>query len=254
MAFSYGGSADAHSIPDITSIGSFTIFCRANRQGLSGNDGFFAADNYPSTPRDSFLMQWRGTPSATRFEVNVNNTGGVSDTTRPGTGEWHSFAIVRNGTTATPYYDASSITGITVGSGNTNFYNIRLGCHYYSGSNNEFVNGYVAEAAIWDVDLDQAEITALDSGCSPLLIRPANLQRYIPCLREEIELRSGATVTAIGSPSVIEHPNLIMPSNRFVGLSAAAAAPTGTTVIRLAGDGGLAGIGGLAGRSGGLAG
>lgn len=56
-------------------------------------------------------------------------------------------------------------------------------------------NGRIAEAAVWDVALDTAEIAALAKGYKPSQIRPDKLLWYLPLVREVQDVRSGLTFT-----------------------------------------------------------
>jgi len=46
-----------------------------------------------------------------------------------------------------------------------------------------YLNGHIAEAAVWNVALDDAEIASLGKGFRPLLVRPASLLAYWSGLR-----------------------------------------------------------------------
>src|SRR5262245_12766650 len=75
----------------------------------------------------------------------------------------------------------------------------------------DFLDGRVAEAAIWNVSLTQAEITSLASGVCPLAIRPASLVAYWPLygrLSPELDLHGRFELTVNGA-TVIEHPRLL---------------------------------------------
>lgn len=69
-------------------------------------------------------------------------------------------------------------------------------------------NGRIAEAAVWDVALDTAEIAALARGYKPSQIRPDKLLFYLPIIRTVQDLRSGLTYTTSG-PVVAVHPRRI---------------------------------------------
>jgi len=214
VSFSYNGSTSANSIPNITGLTTYSVFVRARRDDSATGVSVFAGDNYPSTPREEFLIKWN--PSNTRFECSIDNTGGSTDTTLPSVGVWVNYGLSRNGTTVTPYYAGSAQTGITVGSGTADFVNIRMGCHYYSGGNNEFSNMSGVDFAIWDIDLSAADFSILEAGVSPLLVRPQNLIRYIPAIRENQELINQTVITDIGAPGVSDNPRLIKPSAQIL--------------------------------------
>ena len=48
-----------------------------------------------------------------------------------------------------------------------------------------FMSGSIAEAAVWDVALTDAEVAILGLGYSPLMVRPQNLTFYVPLIRDD---------------------------------------------------------------------
>jgi hypothetical protein len=96
-------------------------------------------------------------------------------------------------------------------SGNIDTSNI--GAHLGSSTSSQHFTGAIAEAAIWSTNLDTAEIAALATGYSPLLIRPANLIFYVPLIRDNDEdIVGGLSLTANGTPTVEAHPRVIYPA------------------------------------------
>jgi len=77
-----------------------------------------------------------------------------------------------------------------------------------------FLDGDVAEAAIWNVALTDEEVAALAKGFSPLLIRPANLKAYWPLIRrgasiDNIDLVGGYHLTDYNSPTTAPHCRIV---------------------------------------------
>ena len=72
------------------------------------------------------------------------------------------------------------------------------------------LDGKIAEAALWNVELSDAEVTILALGVSPLLVRPANLVRYRPLLRNTIDLMSNISTTVSGT-TVDVQPTMVYP-------------------------------------------
>lgn len=75
-----------------------------------------------------------------------------------------------------------------------------------------FFDGSIAEAAVWNVALTDAEIAILALGYSALLVRPGALVAYWPLLgrhTNEIDVRGGNTVTPTGSPTTQDHCRVI---------------------------------------------
>lgn len=78
-------------------------------------------------------------------------------------------------------------------------------------------DGYVAEAAFWNVALTDAEIAILAAGFSPLFVRPQNLAAYYPLIRDEDQDRVGGyDLTAYNGPSIAAHPPIIYPAPHHI--------------------------------------
>jgi hypothetical protein len=76
-----------------------------------------------------------------------------------------------------------------------------------------YFDGIVAEAAVWNVALSDAEVGALAHGFSPLFIRPESLFGYWPLIRDIKDVTSnGYNLTAYNSPTYDVHPPVIYPA------------------------------------------
>jgi hypothetical protein len=84
-------------------------------------------------------------------------------------------------------------------------------------------SGHIAEMAIWNAALADAEVAALAEGYSPLLVRPQNLVFYAPLVRELVELIGGVTLVNDGTV-VSNHPRVLYPATATLGGVPAAAA------------------------------
>ena len=88
-------------------------------------------------------------------------------------------------------------------------------------------SGMIAEAAIWNVALTDAEVAILAKGYSPLFVRPQSLVAYWPLIRDEDQDRVGGyDLTPVNGPSIAVHPPVIYPAPRAFYM-AAAGAPSG---------------------------
>jgi len=63
-----------------------------------------------------------------------------------------------------------------------------------------YMSGYIAEAAIWDVALTDAEAAILAAGYSPLFVRPQSLIVYWPMVRR---LETGQSIELIQSKQLL---------------------------------------------------
>ncbi len=82
--------------------------------------------------------------------------------------------------------------------------------------------GDVAEAAIWNVALTDAEVLILSKGYSPLFVRPESLVFYMPLVRDIYDVIGAIGFTDV-STTITDHPAIIYPGRNQIGLSAAAA-------------------------------
>lgn len=70
--------------------------------------------------------------------------------------------------------------------------------------------GRVADAAIWNAPLTQAEKDLLVKGVSPFFVKRANLKAYWPVygLGPEVDLFAGITAGVVGAPAYADHAPL----------------------------------------------
>lgn len=73
------------------------------------------------------------------------------------------------------------------------------------------MSGFIAEAAVWNVALSDAEVAILAEGYSPLLVRPQNLVFYAPLVRELLDVVGGATLTNNNGATVGDHSRVLYP-------------------------------------------
>lgn len=89
-----------------------------------------------------------------------------------------------------------------------------------------FVEGAVAEVAVWDVALSDAEVAILAAGFSPLFVRPASLKFYRSFIRnDDVDVIGGLVLTKNGTGNAnFAHPRMIYPSRPHIITAPAAAA------------------------------
>jgi len=75
-----------------------------------------------------------------------------------------------------------------------------------------YISGHMAEVAIWNVALIDAEVVSLAKGFSPLFIRPQNLVAYWPLIRGLNDRVGGYNMTASGTV-ISAHPRIIYPTS-----------------------------------------
>ena len=90
-------------------------------------------------------------------------------------------------------------------------------------SPSNYTNGSLAEIGIWAVALTDAEVACLAAGFAPPLMRPQSLEFYAPLVREDVELIGGLSFSTGGTPTVDDHPRIILPSSNIGVFNHAAA-------------------------------
>ena len=95
-------------------------------------------------------------------------------------------------------------------------------------SNGSYLSGQLAEIAMWNVALSDAEVAVLALGISPLLMHPESLVAYWPLIRDEDQDRVGGYhLTDYNSPTVDVHPAKVRYPRLMTMLVMAAAAAGG---------------------------
>jgi hypothetical protein len=153
------------------------------------------------------------------WELFVNNAGGVlSFAVRPqptiefsgttdltssgGVTYHHCLGVERSATNRELYVDGTSENTNTTSRTPSGIDSLSIGFLFTNGDSDPFF-GDAAHMALWDTDLNDDEISALASGFSPMLIRPANLVSYWPLWGndgpepEVIEGRNGVIIGTV---------------------------------------------------------
>jgi hypothetical protein len=79
-----------------------------------------------------------------------------------------------------------------------------------------YASGRIAEAAMWNVALSEAEGATLAQGFSPLFVQPQNLVAYYPLIRDDDnDWIGGYDLTATNTPTVATHPPKVIYPNPF---------------------------------------
>lgn len=181
-----------------------TTSCLLGLTYHSGSEGFvlYAAGATGGDPVAATTLNNAGSDTA------VSASGFTANTWYHAGGTWASAASRTawiGGTAGSA--DTNSRTPITNPNRTT------LGALRQNGTLTSFHNGWIAEAAIWNVVLDAAEMGALAKGVIPKLIRPASLVFYAPLLHSAGINLKGAPLSVVGTEAGFG-PKLIYPTNR----------------------------------------
>ena len=93
---------------------------------------------------------------------------------------------------------------------------------------NEWLAGRLAESAVWNAALTDAEVAILAAGYSPLFVRPQSLVAYWPLfgrLSPEIDPVGGFDMTLVNGPTQAPHPRIIYPTRQVLSFPPSAVAP-----------------------------
>ncbi len=138
-----------------------------------------------------------------RYQCN-DGAGSVFAATTTGfnnTSWQHACAVGRSATSRDVYLNGGGKGSNTTSRSPTGMDRMRLG-----DGTGEYA-GLLAEAAVWNVDLSDAEVARLAKGVSPLSVRPQNIVNYWPLVRSPYnDWVGGFNMTIFGNPTVTGHP------------------------------------------------
>ena len=133
----------------------------------------------------------------------------AQSTSTVSTGAWlHVAAVYSSSASRTIYFanqKATNTDSISISNVTRTVIGATSGFNYVI---SQLITGTIAEPAIWNVALTDAEIASLAAGFTPDQIRPQSLQFYAPLVRNLIDVRGGRTITNVGSATVATHPRI----------------------------------------------
>lgn len=147
----------------------------------------------------------------------ANATG----TTLLGTTNWHHAVAIRSSGTAYIYVDGAQEGGTTTSAPNTPATNASIGMATDATGDTLPLNANIAECAMWDVALTDAEIATLADGFSPLFVRPESLLVYVPLIGNNSPETDIVTSTtwAVTEATKADHPRIIYPYGDPTGIT-----------------------------------
>jgi len=157
------------------------------------------------------LIDTSGAKAVLQWGDGVGTLQSITSATNISTGVWtHVCAKTTAGTGLSKLFlngvlSTTATRTVTLGDTASNFVIGARG----DGSTNPY-DGKVAEVAVWNVALTDAEIAALGKGVSPFLVRPKNLMAYYSLwgvgAADEPDLSGNAqTLTETGTVGVADH-------------------------------------------------
>lgn len=155
----------------------------------------------------------------------INISGGAVSTNT-----WTQVGFVATSGEHRIYLNGSSVAVATDAIASPTLNDIMIGVARYTGSLTAYFNGRISEVAAWNVALTGAEMASLASAMSPTLIRPASLAAYWPLgghhgNHDADHWKNRYDMTAVNSPTWVDHPRVIYPRRRSFPVVATVAPP-----------------------------
>ena len=183
--------------------------------GSTSSDQVLVAYEGEASAEGRYILAASGSSTGNKIAAQSGNASTVRvarTTTSFSTNTWQHAAAVHSGTSSrSAYLDGQGkATNTDTHSFTTNAEYVHIGAIYYPGISvtSAYLNGRVAEAAIWNAALTDAEIASLAAGFTPDQIRPQSLQFYAPLVRNLVDLRGGRTITNVNGATVATHPRI----------------------------------------------
>ena len=218
-----------------------TMACWFNPDALgSGHAVVDIADTGAGNHNFSLYLDGSGVWSANTVAALTRGGGSfsaASATTPYSAGSWqHAAAVFASSTDRSAYYNGgnkgTNATSVTPSGLNS----VAVG-RLNDSSPAGYMDGLLAEIAIWNVGLTDAEIAGLATGLSPIFIRPANLVFYPPIMGRaspEIDRIGGFDLTVNGAAQ-FAHPRIYYPQQPIIMPPPTAAPPTGAIMNQFQG-------------------
>ncbi len=143
-----------------------------------------------------------------RIEARTSANGNVSNALSPtqfSLNTWfHGAAVFESATLRTAYLNGGNPGTNTTSRTPTGIDRGNIG----SRTGGNYINGRMAEVAMWSAALTAEEIAILAKGFSPYLIRPQSLVFYVPLIRDLSDLAQGRALTNNNGATVADHPRI----------------------------------------------
>lgn len=195
----------------------FTLACWFNPNTVDDSDTLISIGDTGSN-NDVWILVADGTTAGDPVSF-TSRAAGTTRTASTSTGfsasVWqHAVAVGVSSTSRTVYLNGGSSGSNTTDSTPANLDTTAIGVRATLTLAN-YMNGLIAEAAIWNTNLTVDEVVVLSRGVSPLLIRPGLLIAYWPLIggySPEIDLVGSFSMTLTNSPTKIGHyPGIYYP-------------------------------------------
>jgi len=196
---------------------SISLWAKSNSNSALQSP-FSCADNGSSSLK--IIIFHRGDVAGDPIEFYVQNGVTTFAQTTAGytPGQWHHICAVGESSTSRAVYldggnKGTSTTSVSPYGG----HNVTtIGVNGQSSYPHKF-NGDIAEVAVWNAALTDADALSLAKGFSPLFIRPESLQTYWPLIRGHNDRVGAYILTEVNTPGVSDHvPKIIYPVGQHI--------------------------------------
>lgn len=238
MAYDFDGSLDYLEVADNATLsitGALTISCwfQNDLTSTGGNNlGIVAKyrNQVGNTNQRAYVIAQNNQTVSFTTSPDGTSTGltaATSGNVLTAAGSWHHIAAVYNPSTQFQVFlDGSSVA--TAASPPAAIADtaapLWVGNHFTTTDSLQSFNGKLAEVAIWNTNLLDAEVTSLSKAFSAVMVRPAFLVFYAPLIRPIIDIVNGFSISSNGTVTQFDHPRIIRPSRPQPWIAAAAAA------------------------------
>ena len=223
MSRSFNGTSDylIYSGAAVTAV-PLTMACWAKWNNLATATMLMTIGDNASTTSllNRFRLNKNASDAILAAAANTTTSGNSTAGTVTATNTWyHCAGVYTSATSRTGYLDGVAGTANTTNLTPTSLDDTTIGASTFgSGSVGTYMDGQIAEAAIWNVALTAAEIASLAKGMSPLMVRPASLISYWPLVGNfspEIDLHGRLEMTVNGT-TASNHPRVYMPRGPMI--------------------------------------
>jgi hypothetical protein len=212
MAISFSGSSQSYysaSTP-VTAV-PLTIACWMNKPAT--NTAGVIVGTFRNTGSDwyGFYLYASSTAKVNASAANNNVFAEAQSTTSYSANTWHHVCgVYSSNTSRTIYLDGAGSATNTTSLTPTLIDIVSIAAARKSGFVDNYLNGSLAEVAIWNAALTEPEVKSLSAGMSPKLVRPQSLVLYVPLIRSPQDQKAALAFTTQGSPTVATHPRVYL--------------------------------------------
>ncbi len=218
------GTAPVTAVP-------LTMACWFNVKDITTNYFIFSLGDQ-STGNNYFVILAAGGVGGDPIAAQSSDSGGapfaVSSSGFSADTWHHACGVYASATSRSAFLDGGNKGSEATENTPTGIDRLRIGSTADS-SPVGWVDGAMAETAVWNVALTDAEVAILGLGYSPLMVRPSGLVFYSPLIRDISagawpDLIGGVALTEVNTPTVAVHPPIFYPSAPMLIPAGAAAA------------------------------